>query len=506
MGTEERKLEDILGEKFQPFEESLKTYLKEQKLTKNWEDYISGLSFKLCVWISSDTGQGDCLPGKENPFMLSSSGVVNLKSSEDKEDKASYFYGQICQKFPDSYLDRIHKNEAIYYNAFEKQDIQVGQYKVLWIISCEKKHDAAQEFIIKVILELLNKYTDDLSIIEKADKDFWGKKVDEFNIMENYMKLVFKIGKLPDSKTITKIAWRNYEKKENKSKLLFLGEREKRKCTGKDDGILLFDDGNHIEIVNHNKIGEKEDGSIGNIRKMLETCSQRDSGGCYLLAENTTESYPLFGIITEDALEKLGRFNDNYWLIEFTGKGGWSLLRGSDVVLIYQKGEFFINLSQEQVKIDNELGKIRHIKDEKKEIFEKILTKLREQKHGALLIISDDAENEAKILCRKFRRGTLVDRVDFSKEDNLPLLDGIAAVDGAVLVDFSGICYGFGVILDGQAKAIGDVSRGARFNSALNYVAGKERCAVVVSEDKENGIKIVQGEEIEVLSRDVEKD
>ncbi len=354
-------------------------------------------------------------------------------------------------------------------------------------------------------MELLNKYTDDLNIIEKADKDFWGKKADEFNIMENYMKLVFKIGKLPDSKTIIRIAWRNYEKKENKSKLLFLGESEKGKCTGKNDGILLFDDGNRIEIVNYNEKGKKEDVNIGNIRKMLETCSQRDSGGCYLLAENTTESYPLFGIITEKALKKLGSFNDNYWLIEFTGKGGWNLLRGDDVVLIYQRGEFFINLSQNELAIDKKLEEIRHIKDEKKEVFKGILTRLQKQKHGALLIISEDAENEAKILCRKFRRGTLVDKVDFSKEDNLPLLDGIAAVDGAVLVDFSGICYGFGVILDGNAKVEGDVSRGARYNSALNYVAGKARYAVVVSEDKENDIEVVPGEKKKVLKRDIEE-
>ena len=45
METKERRLGDILGEKFKPFEDSLKTYLKEQRFIENWEDYISGLSF-----------------------------------------------------------------------------------------------------------------------------------------------------------------------------------------------------------------------------------------------------------------------------------------------------------------------------------------------------------------------------------------------------------------------------------------------------------------------------
>lgn len=65
--------------------------------------------------------------------------------------------------------------------------------------------------------------------------------------------------------------------------------------------------------------------------------------------------------------------------------------------------------------------------------------------------------------------------------------------DGAVMVDYNGVCYGFGIILDGRARLRGDVGRGSRFNSALNYATSHRCYAVVFSEDKENGIRIIDG-------------
>lgn len=496
MKTKERKLEDVLGAKFKVFENTLKIFLKEQEVTEEWEKNISSLSLKLCVWKSGDLGQSVCSPYGETPFLLSSSEINYLENSEDEEDKASYFYCQAREECTEPYCDRIHINRKIYYSADSKNKTFPGAFDALWIISCKKKIGAAQEFIIKVVLEFLQQCTNDLNIIEKADAFFWKEKADEyqFDIIKWYMKLVFEEGMLPDNKIITKIAWKNYENKENKSNLLFLGEEEKERCSKLDTGILLFKEGNYLEI------GEGEKINITNIRKMLETCSKREGKDCYLLANNTM-SHTLFGILTQDSFKKLNDLNNKYWLIEFMGSGDWILYKGKDLVLIYQRGEFFISQSQEKLSRNKLVAKIKQIPKDKKIIFSKILKRLKQQKYGALLIISSDAEKEAKILCSKFKRGTLIDKLDFSKESNLPLLDGIAAVDGAVLVDFSGNCYAFGVILDGDAKVEGDVSRGARYNSSLNYVAGKNRYAVIVSEDKENGIRIVNGEEKEVLSR-----
>jgi hypothetical protein len=73
--------------------------------------------------------------------------------------------------------------------------------------------------------------------------------------------------------------------------------------------------------------------------------------------------------------------------------------------------------------------------------------------------------------------------------DPAKLDDGIVArvtgIDGSVLVDPTGYCHAIGVILDGTATSEGDRSRGARYNSAVKYLASTDAATVIrlVSED-----------------------
>jgi hypothetical protein len=98
--------------------------------------------------------------------------------------------------------------------------------------------------------------------------------------------------------------------------------------------------------------------------------------------------------------------------------------------------------------------------------------------HGSILVITTDAMSEANRLAGQ---ATLVDPVVVDTE----LIKHITKIDGAVLLDPSGVCYAIGVILDGTASSSGDPSRGARFNSALRYLETQEcpAVAVVVSSD-----------------------
>lgn len=99
------------------------------------------------------------------------------------------------------------------------------------------------------------------------------------------------------------------------------------------------------------------------------------------------------------------------------------------------------------------------------------------QNHGTILIISSQAESEAQRLESQCIR---IDPIRL----NAVLIKSITAIDGAVLLDPQGVCYAVGAILDGLASPAGDPSRGARFNSSVRYVAGKEEClAVIISED-----------------------
>lgn len=103
------------------------------------------------------------------------------------------------------------------------------------------------------------------------------------------------------------------------------------------------------------------------------------------------------------------------------------------------------------------------------------------QRHGTVLVITPEAAVEAKRLASQ---ATGLVPVSLTLE----LLRSVTAIDGAVMLDTSGVCHAIGVILDGEAVEFGNPARGARFNSSLRYAARMENrkkdcLVVVVSED-----------------------
>src|SRR5260370_30101632 len=64
----------------------------------------------------------------------------------------------------------------------------------------------------------------------------------------------------------------------------------------------------------------------------------------------------------------------------------------------------------------------------------------------------------------------------------------VTGIDGAVLVDPSGYCDAIGVILDGTAAGEGDRSRGARYNSAVKYLASAGDTPTVILLVSEDGM------------------
>lgn len=100
--------------------------------------------------------------------------------------------------------------------------------------------------------------------------------------------------------------------------------------------------------------------------------------------------------------------------------------------------------------------------------------------HGALLVVTENAAQEAERLAAQ---AIGVEPVELHET----ILGGIGRIDGAVLIDPSGRVHAFGAILDGKVRreSRGNTSRGARYNSARRYVEDQQcRCmALVISED-----------------------
>lgn len=110
-----------------------------------------------------------------------------------------------------------------------------------------------------------------------------------------------------------------------------------------------------------------------------------------------------------------------------------------------------------------------------------LVLRAREQSHGTMVVVCNNAGDESKRLhlqCRMMKKTILCDDIVVQ----------LASIDGSILVDVDGYCHAIGVILDGVACDKVVTARGARYNSAVKYVEQQlskhvDCVAFVMSED-----------------------
>jgi DNA integrity scanning protein DisA with diadenylate cyclase activity len=195
-------------------------------------------------------------------------------------------------------------------------------------------------------------------------------------------------------------------------------------------------------------------------------------------------------IISDSALiyglgEIVGKYNpkeESLFIIHFISHYKWEVLHDniSMLVVIYEQP----NIPKEVIDRDKFYSDLSRIfKDINKRQLDdlwEIANQATTQKHGTMLVISDNAQKESARLgkqCFSLRPMKL----------NSKVISQITSIDGAVLLDRDSICYSIGVILDGLATDKGDSSRGARYNSAIRYYENfKNESAlalIIISED-----------------------
>lgn len=160
---------------------------------------------------------------------------------------------------------------------------------------------------------------------------------------------------------------------------------------------------------------------------------------------------------------------------------------GNTKFVIYKNGELYLIIKNRIPQLPvGKKGLISNILEKIKKTFdtddtskiESVIAGAIKQEHGTTIIFSEEAESEAK---RLKKSGISIKPRDISEEN---LVRSITSIDGALICDLNGTCYMIGAILDGMVSEEADLSRGARYNSAIRYVNSHERtCAVVVSED-----------------------
>lgn len=183
--------------------------------------------------------------------------------------------------------------------------------------------------------------------------------------------------------------------------------------------------------------------------------------------------------------EQTGKYNpkdESLFVINFLSHFKWEVMHDDNLMLIVEYNN--PNLPKERIERDKFYSDFKRIFTEidnrKIDDLWDITSEVTKQTHGTMLVITDNAKDEAQRLGKQ----------SFSLKPlkiTTNLIQQITSIDGAVLLDRDCICHAIGVILDGLATNKGDASRGARYNSAIRYFEqfGRQHptIIVVVSED-----------------------
>ena len=238
-------------------------------------------------------------------------------------------------------------------------------------------------------------------------------------------------------------------------------------------GKIIISDPKHTSIIF--SLEFKEPVPISKtrwVRKVLEMSSEKFS----LIADNEF----IYGL---GSLKADYDFSDqNIFIVEFLDHYYWQISCG-DIILLqshYNEPRLYASTGQEELLIDN-LNRLYPYttNNEKQNILNLVLT-LTNLNRGSMLVIADDAETEVNRLAKL---GTPIKPVLLTPD----LLEQVSGIDGTVMIDPKGVCFGIGIILDGDAMPECTPSRGSRYNSGVRYVyptKNKKRLAVIVSDDK----------------------
>ncbi|WP_335968402.1 hypothetical protein [Acinetobacter bereziniae] len=194
-------------------------------------------------------------------------------------------------------------------------------------------------------------------------------------------------------------------------------------------------------------------------------------------------------IIDNENIYGLGQLHNDYdfsdqkiFIINFLDHYYWQITCGDKVLLQSKYNE--PKLPTTPIKDELILSNLRRLypyttEEEQKNILN-LIHSLTTFNHGSMLVIAEDANDEVN---RLSTLGTPIFPTLMTPE----LLKQVSGIDGTVIIDPKGYCFGIGIILDGEANVRCTPSRGSRYNSGVRYVYSSQehkRLAIIYSEDK----------------------
>lgn len=343
------------------------------------------------------------------------------------------------------------------------------KYETMIVANLEEaEYGDMLEYLLCEIMSVI-KSTRELECLEQLkDREtfLFASLEKKWTLLGMYAEHVLKKYELPDAELFTTLSAERYEGSDSEARIYFGKENLKI--------VEYFAEGGE-----KNRKLQKIDANIRMIRKLMEISKRKT---VYLVAEKEGSGY----VIT--CLAASGKVEETAIYIKFIGFMHWSLNVGEKEVLTYYHGCYSMNFSEQNSAYLEDITKLENI-DQK--MVKELVRVIEKQKKGTAVIFADeDAQAEARRLC-DMNRGIRVESMicyEQSEEGengwNEEQLLSVTALDGALFMDYSGKCLAIGVIVDGKATIQGDVARGARYNSIVNYVKQREGyIGIVVSED-----------------------
>lgn len=212
-------------------------------------------------------------------------------------------------------------------------------------------------------------------------------------------------------------------------------------------------------------------GETRTLRKLLETSSRH---GESLLIDGS-EAYGL-GRQRADYPEA----SESVFQVLVVGDGAWELHHADVPLATVQFGAPRLPGQRlQRQRLDDIASRVFRECDS--DVLWALATAAADAEHGTMLVVSESAAAEAA------RLGSQALTVEPTRLDD-SLVRQVTGIDGAVLVDPFGYCHAIGVILDGTAGGEGDRSRGARYNSAVKYLASARDTPTVILLVSEDGM------------------
>ncbi|MBN8574775.1 MAG: DNA integrity scanning protein DisA nucleotide-binding domain protein, partial [Candidatus Kapabacteria bacterium] len=255
----------------------------------------------------------------------------------------------------------------------------------------------------------------------------------------------------------------NYEGKSCDGEILFLNR--------KDINVLLKPNhklaGFRVYLVFEKPI---KISNLRQLRKLLEASGQE--------IKIVSDSEFLFGLVSLDDSVNFHQLRSIY-RVKFSKQSQWELYdRINQKIMIVEHGIPSLpkpntNTNDLNVALNNIF---QNIDEQQKSNLSELLKNLVDTKHGATLVITDQAQLEADRL-----GSSCIATVP--RELEVSTIKSISSIDGAILVDLDAQCYAIGVILDGLSNNNTDnnedPARGSRYNSAIRYINTTENKTIV---------------------------